>query len=198
MQGQELQRLFMVLSRLPGIGPRSARRLLLYLLKRKDRVIPPLLQALNEAYSKTVTCSTCYSLDTQNPCTLCEDPRRDPKLLCVVPDILDLWSFERPKMYRGYYHVLGGVLSAMDGVGPENLRIQELLHKLRQGTVQELILAIAPTLDGQTTLHYILEHVKPFPVKTTTLAHGIPLGGELDFLDEATLSTAFSGRRRLI
>lgn len=191
MQSPEFQRVFQILSRLPGMGFRSARRILLYLLKKKDHILPVLVQALQKLQDATVVCSSCYMLDTKNPCALCTDPKRDGQQICVVADVLDVWSFERSHVYRGHYHILGGVLSAVDGVTPSHLTIESL----KKRTCSELILALPPTIDGQTTLHFVLQSLKEFDGKITMLGHGIPLGGDFEFLDEGTLAAAFASRK---
>ncbi|MCX7338733.1 MAG: recombination mediator RecR [Alphaproteobacteria bacterium] len=197
MNGPEIQRMIQCLSRLPGLGPRSGRRVALHLLKKREAVLQPLIDALTDANRKIQTCSQCFNLDTQNPCSLCQDPKRDPQQLCVVTDVADLWAVERAGIFRGRYHVLGGVLSAMDGMGPQQLTIDSLVHKVSKGTITEIVLALNATVDGQTTVHYLADRLQPYPVRLTTLAHGVPMGGELDYLDEGTLSAAFSERRYL-
>lgn len=194
MTGQEIQRVIQILSRLPGLGPRSGRRLTLHLLKKKEQVLKPLIEALQTAESAIQTCKTCYNLDTKDPCTICTDVKRDSSQICVVEDVADLWAFERARLFQGHYHVLGGVLSAIDGVGPKQLTIDALLSRLSKSSVTEIVLALNATLDGQTTIHYLIEHLKPLNIHITTLAHGVPVGGELDYLDDGTLTTAFKGR----
>lgn len=195
MNSLEIQRLIQSLSKLPGLGPRSGRRLALHLLKKREQIFKPLLEAMTIAEANIKTCKTCHSLDTQDPCTLCLDPKRDSHSLCVVEDVSDLWALERANTFRGQYHILGGVLSAIDGVGPQQLNIDSLLKRVSEGIIQEVILALNATVDGQTTIHYLIEQLKQFPVKVSTLAHGVPIGGELDYLDEGTLFTAFQARR---
>lgn len=194
MNGPEIQRLIQQLSRLPGLGPRSGRRLALYLLKKREQVLQPLLTTLREAEQKITTCEKCFNLDTTNPCQICQDVKRDSSEICVVEGVADLWALERSHVFKGHYHVLGGVLSAMDGVGPEQLTLQPLLARLQKGGVREVVLALNATLDGQTTVHYLADRLAPFAVTLTVLAHGVPIGGELDYLDDGTLTTAFRAR----
>lgn len=195
MNSPEIQRLIQFLSKLPGLGPRSGRRLALHLLKKREQTFRPLIQAMQEAENKIVTCRKCHNLDASDPCSLCQDPRRDPSQLCVVEDVSDLWAIERANIFRGYYHVLGGVLSAIDGIGPQQLHVTTLLDRLSSGEIKEIVLALSATVDGQTTIHYLTDQLKDFRVTITTLAHGVPIGGELDYLDEGTLFTAFQARR---
>ncbi|NVE94647.1 recombination mediator RecR [Altererythrobacter lutimaris] len=195
MASQEIEALASALSRLPGLGPRSARRAVLWLVKNRERALPTLLDALNAVQEKLVECETCGNVDTKNPCGICADPRRDQKSLCVVEDVSDLWALDRSRLFPGKYHVLGGKLSALDGVGPEDLSIAELLARVEQGGVDEVVLAMNATLEGQTTAHYIAERLEAFPVRITQLAHGLPVGGELDYLDEGTLAQALRARR---
>lgn len=194
MKSQEIQRLIQHLSKLPGLGPRSGRRLALFLLKKRAQVLRPLIETLLEAESKIKTCSTCYNLDTQDPCSICADPRRDPGQLCVVEDVADLWALERANTFKGHYHILGGVLSAMDGMGPNQLTITTLLQRVEKDQIKEVVLALNATVDGQTTIHYLIDRLKPMGVSISTLAHGVPMGGELDYLDDGTLFTAFQAR----
>jgi recombination protein RecR len=185
------------MSRLPGLGPRSGRRLVLYLLKKRLEILRPLLQALLDMDQKVKTCSRCFSLDTQTPCTLCTDDRRDATSLCVVADVADVWALERAQTYKGLYHVLGGLLSAIDGVMPHQLTLEPLITRVKDGGIDEVVLALNATVEGQTTLHYIADLLSPYGVKVSTLAHGVPVGGELDYLDDGTLHTAFKARRVL-
>lgn len=195
MNSPEIQLLIQHLSKLPGLGPRSGRRVALHLLKKRDKIFRPLIQVMLDAEQKVKTCNLCHSLDAADPCSLCTDPKRDPQQICVVEDIADLWALERANTYRGLYHVLGGVLSAIDGIGPQQLTIKSLLDRVAKGQISEIILALNATVDGQTTIHYLIEQLRPFNVIVTTLAHGVPIGGELDYLDEGTLFTAFQARR---
>ena len=195
MKSTEIQRLIQQLSKLPGLGPRSGRRVALHLLKKREQIFQPLIQTMVEAEAKIKTCKTCFNLDTLDPCSLCLDPKRDTSLLCVVEDVADLWALERANTFRGHYHILGGVLSAIDGVGPQQLTISPLIERVAKGHITEIILALNATVDGQTTIHYLIEQLKPFDVRVSTLAHGVPIGGELDYLDEGTLFTAFQARK---
>ncbi len=195
MQSSEIEGLIQVLSKLPGLGPRSARRAVLHLLKKKETLLRPLADALVRAGDAVHECSVCGNLDTAQPCRFCTDPRRDDAVICVVEDVADLWALERVIDYKGRFHVLGGVLSALDGIGPEDLRISSLVTRVRQGTVGEVILATGATVDGQTTAHYVADRLADTGVSITRLAHGVPVGGELDYLDEGTLNTALKARR---
>jgi recombination protein RecR len=194
--GPEIERLVQLLAKLPGLGPRSARRAALVLLKKKEVLLEPLGAAMREAASAIKTCEICGNLDTASPCSLCRDPRRDEHLLCVVEDVADLWALERASVFRGKYHVLGGALSALDGITPEKLNVAALASRVKGG-VEEVILAMNATVEGQTTAHYLMDTLTPLGVKVTRLAHGVPVGGELDYLDEGTLSAAFKARRSL-
>jgi recombination protein RecR len=194
--GPEIERLIQLLAKLPGLGPRSARRAALDLLKKREVLMQPLAQALAEAASAIKTCEICGNLDTTSPCPLCRDQRRDPHILCVVEDVADLWALERAGVFHGRYHVLGGALSALDGVTPERLNVASLIERCQAG-VEEVILAMNATVEGQTTAHYLLDTLAETGVKVTRLAHGVPVGGELDYLDEGTLSAAFKARRSL-
>ena len=195
MASQEIETLASVLARLPGLGPRSARRAVLWLVKRRESALPALLEALATVGEALVECDTCGNVDTTNPCAICADPRRDVKSLCVVEDVADLWALDRAKLFTGQYHVLGGKLSALDGVRPEDLNIASLLARVEEGGVDEIVLAMNATLEGQTTAHYLAEKLEAFPVRITQLAHGLPVGGELDYLDEGTLAQALRARR---
>ena len=192
--GSEIERLIGLLAKLPGLGPRSARRAALALLKKRDTMLEPLADALREAADAILTCEVCGNLDTQSPCAICSDTRRDPHILCVVEDVADLWALERASVFRGRYHVLGGALSALDGVTPDRLNVAKLLERVKQN-VDEVILAMNATVEGQTTAHYLMDLLGD--MKVTRLAHGVPVGGELDYLDEGTLSAAFKARRAL-
>ncbi len=197
MNGPEIERLIQLLGRLPGLGPRSARRVALHLLKKREVLMQPLSTALADAARAIRACSTCGNLDTIDPCSICADQRRDPGLLCVVEDIGDLWAMERGKIFPGLYHVLGGTLSALDGIGPDELNIGSLLRRVKEGSVREVIVATNATVDGQTTAHYLAERLADCGVPVTRLAHGVPVGGELDWLDDGTLATALKARRAL-
>jgi recombination protein RecR len=193
--GPEIERLIALLSKLPGLGPRSARRAALALLKRRDQLLMPLAEALSTAAQRVKTCSVCGSLDTQDPCAICSDPQRDSSLICVVEEVGALWAMERAVAFRGRYHVLGGLLSALDGVGPEALRIGPLVSRASEGGVSEVILALPATVDGQTTAHYLAERLSNADVSVTMLARGVPVGGELDWLDDGTINQAMRARR---
>jgi len=194
--GPEIERLIQLLSKLPGLGPRSARRAALALLKKREQLLEPLGTAMRDAAAAIKTCEVCGNLDTSSPCSLCNDPRRDAHVLCVVEDVADLWALERASVFRGKYHVLGGALSALDGITPEKLNMAPLIARVRDG-VEEVILAMNATVEGQTTAHYLMDALAASTVKVTRLAHGVPVGGELDYLDEGTLSHAFKARRSL-
>jgi len=193
--GSEIERLIQLLAKLPGLGPRSARRAALTLLKKRESLLEPLADALAKAAAALKQCSICGNLDTTEPCLLCREPSRDTGVLCVVEDVADLWALERAQVFRGRYHVLGGALSALDGVTPERLNLPKLMARVKEGGVAEVILAMNATVEGQTTAHYLLDALEPLGVKATRLAHGVPVGGELDYLDEGTLSAAFKARR---
>ncbi|MAU41037.1 MAG: recombination protein RecR [Kordiimonas sp.] len=193
--GTEIEKLINLLAKLPGLGPRSARRAVLQLVKRKDSLMRPLAQALAEVAEHVHPCSQCGNLDTTDPCHICEDSRRDPGTICVIEDVADLWALERAGAYRGQYHVLGGTLSALDGIGPDDLTIDTLLERAASPDVQEIIIATNATVDGQTTAHYLTERLSTTGVRTSRLAHGVPVGGELDYLDDGTLMAALKSRR---
>ncbi len=195
--GKEVQRLIDLMAKLPGLGPRSARRAVLQMVKKRETMLLPLARAMQEAAERVRLCATCGNLDTGDECAICRDPRRDPSLLCVVEDVADLWALERAGIFRGRYHVLGGVLSALDAVTPETLRIPRLAARAAAPEVQEVILALPATIDGQTTAHYIADHLSGAGVAVTSLAQGVPVGGELDYLDDGTLSAALRARRAL-
>lgn len=192
--GPEIERLIQLLARLPGLGPRSARRAALHLIKKREQLMSPLASALQTAIDKIVVCKTCGNIDTHDPCTVCTDPRRDPSIIVAVADVADLWALERAHAVNGRYHVLGGTLSPLDGVGPQDLSIDALVSRAHAPEVKELILALNATVEGQTTAHYITELLQGADVKVTRLAHGVPVGGELDYLDEGTLSAAIRQR----
>ena len=197
MASQEIETLVSALARLPGLGPRSARRAVLWLVKRRETALVQLLDALSAVRETLVECSTCGNVDTADPCGICVDPRRDAKSICVVEEVADLWALDRARLFTGKYHVLGGRLSALDGVRPEDLTIGKLIARVEQGGVDEVVLAMNATLEGQTTAHYIAERLEGFPLRITQLAHGLPVGGELDYLDEGTLAQALRARRPL-
>jgi len=191
----EIERLIQLLSRLPGLGPRSARRAVLHLIKRRESLMQPLAQALSDAADAILVCGPGGNLDTVEPCAICMDLERDGGTVCVVEDVADLWALERTRSFKGRYHVLGGRLSALDGVGPEDLNIAGLVGRAEAGDVREVILAMNLTVDGQTTAHYIADRLSHTAVEVTRLAHGVPVGGELDYLDDGTLETALRSRR---
>ena len=195
MASQEIETLAAALARLPGLGPRSARRAVLWLVKRRETALTQLLGALAAVQETLVECDICGNVDTRNPCGICADPRRDPRSLCVVEDVADLWALDRAKLFTGQYHVLGGRLSALEGVRPEDLTIAKLIDRVAAGGIDEVVLAMNATLEGQTTAHYIAERLESYPVRITQLAHGLPVGGELDYLDEGTLAQALRARR---
>ena len=201
MASQEIENLASALARLPGLGPRSARRAVLWLVKHRENALGQLVDALGAVRESLVECEVCGNVDTQNPCGICTDTRRDPKSICVVEDVSDLWALDRARLFTGRYHVLGGKLSALDGIGPEDLAIESLLARVgakgEDGGVEEVVLAMNATLEGQTTAHYLAERLEQFPLRITQLAHGLPVGGELDYLDEGTLAQALRARRPL-
>jgi recombination protein RecR len=193
----DIDRLVQLLAKLPGLGPRSARRASLFLLKRRETLMEPLAAALADAARSIRACSACGNLDTADPCSICRDPKRDTGLVCVVEDVADLWAIERSSAFRGRYHVLGGTLSALDGIGPEDLHIDALVRGVVGGGAREVILAMNATVEGQTTAHYIMDRLAGSGAQVSRLAHGVPMGGELDYLDEGTLSAAMASRQPL-
>jgi recombination protein RecR len=196
--GPEIERLIQLLAKLPGLGPRSARRAALHLIKNRDKLLTPLAASIAEARDKVTVCSHCGNVDTIDPCTLCVDPRRDRTLICVVEEVGDLWALERAGAWTGLYHVLGGTLSAMEGIRPEDLAIAQLVERAAQEKVKEVVLALNATVEGQTTAHYIMDRLKGLAIATSRLAHGVPVGGELDYLDEGTLTQAMRARRPML
>lgn len=192
--GPEIERLIQLLSRLPGLGPRSARRAALFLIKKREQIMGPLAAAMQTALEKIAICKVCGNIDTQNPCAICTDLRRDPAIIIVVADVADLWALERARAVNGSYHVLGGTLSPLDGIGPQDLAIDALISRAQEPAVMEIVLALNATVDGQTTAHYITDLLHGSNVKITRLAHGVPVGGELDYLDEGTLAAAMRQR----
>ena len=192
--GPEIERLIQLLAKVPGLGPRSARRAALHLIKKKEQLLEPLAAAMGEAVEKVRICSTCGNVDTADPCMICTDPRRDASTLIVVEDVSDLWALERAAAMNVRYHVLGGTLSPLDGIGPDQLNICSLVDRVAGGEVKEVILAVNATVEGQTTAHYLTDQLSGFDVKVTRLAHGVPVGGELDYLDEGTLAAALRSR----
>ena len=192
--GPEIERLIQLLARLPGLGPRSARRAALFLIKKRDPLMGPLTAAMQAALEKVTVCGVCGNIDSQNPCTVCTDPRRDDAVIVVVGDVADLWALERANALNAKYHVLGGTLSPLDGIGPQDLAIDAVVTRAHAPEVKEIILALNATVDGQTTAHYITDLLQDADVKITRLAHGVPVGGELDYLDEGTLAAAIRQR----
>ena len=192
--GPEIERLVQLLARLPGLGPRSARRAALHLIRKREILLGPLAEAMRVAHERISTCEVCGNVDTRQPCTICADERRDASLLVVVESVGDLWALERAEATRARYHVLGGALSPLDGIGPEDLNIGALVARVAAGGVKEVILAVNATVDGQTTAHYITDLLTPYQVKVSRLAHGVPVGGELDYLDDGTLAAAMRQR----
>jgi recombination protein RecR len=195
MSGSEIEQLVQLLAKLPGLGPRSARRAALHLLKRRETLLEPLARAIAAAAEKVRACSVCGNLDTRDPCLVCIDPRRDAETICVVENVADLWAIERTASFRGCYHVLGGVLSALDGIGPDDLNVASLVKRIGEGGIREVILAMGATVDGQTTAHYVTDRLQGAGVTISRLAHGVPVGGELDYLDDGTLTAALKARR---
>jgi recombination protein RecR len=195
MASTEIEALTQALARLPGLGPRSARRAVLHLLKKRETALDPLLSALTSVSQRLSTCGICGNVDTMDPCSVCADPRRDSRALCVVEEVADLWALDRSRLFPGRFHVLGGRLSALEGIRPEDLAIDSLVRRIAAGGIDEVVLAMNATLEGQTTAHYIAERIESYPVRVTQLAHGLPVGGELDYLDEGTLAQALRARR---
>ena len=195
MSAPEIEQLIQLLSKLPAFGPRSARRAVLYLLNKKESHFAPLMASFQTVYDHIIVCPICGNMDTQAPCSICQNPDRNPNQMCVVRDVADLWALERTGVYKGVYHTLGGVLSALDGIGPEELHIQSLLDKVAAGGVEEIIFALPATVEGQTTVHYLKDCLKDYPIHISALSRGVPIGGELDYLDDGTLQMAFKARR---
>ena len=195
MASPEIDALTQALARLPGLGPRSARRAVLHLMKKRETALTPLLRALERVNESLSTCSVCGNVDTTDPCGICADPRRDTRLLCVVEEVSDLWALDRSRLFPGRFHVLGGRLSALEGIRPEDLSIDRLVGRVAQGGIDEVVLAMNATLEGQSTAHYLAERLETYPIRLTQLAHGLPVGGELDYLDEGTLAQALRARR---
>lgn len=197
MQGKEIEKLTKIIAKLPALGTRSARRIVLQLLKKKETTMLPLISALQEVADNVKKCPVCGNFDTMEPCSICRDAARDQETICVVQDVADLWAMERIGLYHGQYHVLGGILSALDGVTPDDLDMEKLFSRLQNNLVKEVILALPATIDGQITVHYLFSRLKEFPVKVTTLAQGIPVGAELDYMDDGTIQLALSARKEL-
>ncbi len=197
MAGKEIEKLIKQVAKLPSLGTRSSRRIVLHLLKKRETLLLPLIESLNEVASRVTTCEICGNFDTSNPCSICASDKRDSQQICVVQDVADLWAMERVSFFKGKYHVLGGVLSALDGVAPEDLNIESLLYRLSKEDIKEVILALPATVDGQITSHYLVSKLKDSNVKVTTLAQGIPMGAELDYMDEGTIQLALNSRKLL-
>lgn len=195
--GPEIERLIQLLAKLPGLGPRSARRVVLQLIKKREALMAPLARALSDVHDKVVECQICGNVDVCDPCTVCTDASRDPHLLVVVSEVGDLWALERASVLNARYHVLGGVLSPLDGVGPDDLNLSKLVARVHDDKIAEVVLALGATVDGQTTAHYITDLLRDLPVRVTRLAQGVPVGGELDYLDEGTLSAAIRARTQM-
>ena len=190
----EIDNFIRLLSKLPGLGPRSGRRAALELIKRKEQLLLPLKDSLIEIYEKIVLCEVCNNIDLKSPCSICSNLNRNDKILCVVEEVADLWAIERAGAIKGYYHILGGVLNALDGIGPEELNINKLTHRIENNNIEEVILALSATIDGQTTMHFLSDLLSKYNIRITKLAHGIPIGGELDYLDDGTLTQAILSR----
>ena len=197
MSGTDIEKLVKQIAKLPALGTRSARRIVLYLLKKRETSLLPLIADLQDVADNIKKCPICGNFDTEEPCAVCQDSSRDRQTLCVVQDVADLWAMERVGLYRGQYHVLGGILSALDGITPEDLNIESLFSRLAQGQVKEVILALPATIDGQITNHYLLSRLKEYPLKVTTLAQGLPMGAELDYMDDGTIQLALSARKEI-
>lgn len=197
VSGPEIERVIQLLGRLPGLGPRSARKAALALIKRRNELLVPLTEALKDAVEKIVECPVCGNLDTLSPCSICQDQRRDRSLIVVVEEVGDLWALERAGVVNGLYHVLGGHLSPLDGIGPDRLNIARLVQRVSEGEAKEVVLALNATVEGQSTAHYLTEQLAPSGVLVSRLAQGVPVGGELDYLDEGTLAAAIKSRRRM-
>ncbi len=197
MSNNDIEKLIKIIAKLPALGARSSRRIVLHLLKNKDNKLLPLIQALQDVADNIRTCPVCGNFDTDEPCHICTDLTRDSEVVCVVQDVADLWAMERVGLYKGQYHVLGGILSALDGVTPEDLNMESLFVRLAKGVIKEVILALPATIDGQITSHYLLSRLKEYPVKVTTLAQGLPMGAELDYMDDGTIQLALSARKEI-
>jgi recombination protein RecR len=197
LSGTDIEKLVKQIAKLPALGTRSARRIVLYLLKKKETSLLPLIADLQDVADNIKKCPICGNFDTEEPCAVCQDSSRDRQTLCVVQDVADLWAMERVGLYRGQYHVLGGILSALDGITPEDLNIEPLFTRLSQGQIKEVILALPATIDGQITNHYLLSRLKEYPLKVTTLAQGLPMGAELDYMDDGTIQLALSARKEI-
>ncbi len=197
MAGQDIEKLIKLASKLPSLGTRSARRIVLHLIKKRDSVLLPLIEALQDVAENIKSCEICGNFDTTSPCSICSSEKREKNIICVVQDVADLWAMERTGFYHGQYHVLGGVLSALDGIAPEDLNIDSLFMRVESGAVSEIVLALPATIDGQITSHYLVSKLKNSNVKITTLAQGIPVGAELDYMDEGTIQLALNSRKEM-
>lgn len=197
MAGKEIENLIKTIAKLPALGTRSARRVVLQLLRKRDMQLLPLIKALQDVADNIKTCEICGNYDTQTPCSICCAENRQDKIICVVQDVADLWAMERVGFYKGKYHILGGILSALDGITPEDLNIEPLLNRIQKEQTEEIILALPATVDGQITTHYLLSRLKSFNIKITTLAQGIPVGAELDYMDDGTIQLALNSRKLL-
>lgn len=197
MVGQDIEKLIKLVAKLPSLGTRSARRIVLQMLKKKETLMLPLIEAMSQVAENIKTCEICGNYDTTSPCSICASPVREPHTLCVVQDVADLWAMERVSFFKGRYHVLGGILSALDGIAPEDLNIENLACRIRQEGITEVILALPATVDGQITSHYLVSRLKDSGAKITTLAQGIPMGAELDYMDEGTIQLALNSRKLL-
>lgn len=195
MSSPEIEQAITLLSKLPTLGPRSARRAVLFLLNKKESHFLPLIAGLQNVADNIKSCEICGNMDTHSPCAICSDETRNHSQLCVVQDVADLWALERAQAFKGIYHVLGGVLSALDGIGPEELAVDSLIHKLEPGTISEVVLALPATVEGQTTAHYLMDRLEPFGITVSSLSRGVPVGGELDYLDDGTIQMAFKNRK---
>ncbi|XGA09105.1 MAG: recombination mediator RecR [Wolbachia endosymbiont of Xenopsylla cheopis] len=193
----DIKNLIEMFSKLPNLGPASSRRLILHLIRNKEKIMLPLAHSIRELAEQVIECEICGNLETKSPCSICLDQRRNTKLLCVVEDLGDLWAFEKGKIYSGLYHILGGTLSAINGIGPKELNLQKIISRVKESSVEEVIIATNSTLDGQVTAHYIVDLLKGLNVKVSRLACGIPIGGEIDYLDEGTLNAALSSRQEM-
>lgn len=197
MAGKDIEKLVKLVAKLPALGTRSSRRIVLQLLKKREALFLPLIEAMREVAENVKTCEVCGNFDTESPCPICASETRDPSIICVVQDVADLWAMERVAMFKGKYHVLGGILSALDGVSPEDLNIEKLFTRIERDDIKEVILALPATIDGQITANYLIQKLKNFDIKVSTLAQGIPVGAELDYMDEGTIQLALNSRKVL-
>ena len=194
MYSKDIEKLIKIIAKLPGLGQRSAKRQALFLMKRKEAVLIPMIEIMQNVADNIKTCKICGNFDTDEICSICKDTKKDSSLLCIVQDVADLWAMERSSYFKGKYHIIGGLLSALDGIGPDSLNIKTIFERIEKEKIEEIIMALPLTVDGQTTAHFIINKLKDYPVKVTTLAHGIPMGGELDYLDDGTIETALRNR----